>query len=273
MKDTKQITIWAAAVATLVIPITANAALYTNTIFADNPKLYYRLNESSGTTAFDSATGDGAQNATHAGSITLNQTGALTGDNPSDTAALFAGGSGWLDSTYVLNPTLAFTVEFWLKPTSLAGPLDQTVLAQRNGTGLGRSLVYWNGAGQKMSTFLGGSEHSWVTSPLVVGQYTHVAFEADRLLMADRCFRWWGNGAYDYNHGLNGPSFNWPTLGEPNLTGPPALSGMNELFADGHVEWKPRSAFKPDAMEAVGAGASDPTIGYVRGGGTDATYY
>jgi prepilin-type processing-associated H-X9-DG protein len=104
-------------------------------------------------------------------------------------------------------------------------------------------------------------------------ELTDTEFKSDRVLMADRCFRWWGNGAYDYNHGLNGPSFNWPTLGEPNLTGAPALSGMNELFADGHVEWKPRSAFKPDAMEAVGAGASDPTIGYVRGGATDTTYY
>lgn len=96
---------------------------------------------------------------------------------------------------------------------------------------------------------------------------------ADRLLMSDTIFRWNATGTWSYNHGVYGPSFFYVALGTPNRTGPPALLGANQLYGDGHVAWKPSSAFSPAAMEAVGTGTSNPSIGYVRGGATDADYY
>ena len=89
-----------------------------------------------------------------------------------------------------------------------------------------------------------------------------------RLLMADQCYRWWVTRGWQYNHGLYGPSFHWGLYGGRIETGPPSLTGLNHLFGDGHVIWKPRGEFDPVAMDAL-----DPATGFVRGGGADTTFY
>lgn len=85
-------------------------SVYSALILAANPQAYYRLGESSGTTAHDSS-GNG-YNATVTGA-TLGQTGAIAGD--SNTSMLFTA-SGGLTLPYNLNPTLwtALTLEFWI---------------------------------------------------------------------------------------------------------------------------------------------------------------
>ena len=182
-----RMTVLAVLVAGLAIPVTARASIYSTTILGDNPVLYYRLDESSGTTANDSATSDGAQNGTYTGAYSLNQTGAMGGTDPSDTAVRFNPNptdlKGYVDSTFVLTPTSAFTVEFWLKlPTLNDGHTEEDVLSQRNGGGLGRSIVYWDDVNQRMTSNLGGSSATdfWASSSGVsAGDYFYVAFVYD----------------------------------------------------------------------------------------------
>lgn len=86
--------------------------------------------------------------------------------------------------------------------------------------------------------------------------------------MSDVIFRWWTTGGWSYNHGKRGAANN---AGNPNppTYGPPPITGANQLYGDGHVEWKDRSKFNPAAMEAL-----DPSQPWVMGGGSvDATFY
>ena len=59
----------------------------------------------------------------------------------------------------------------------------------------------------------------------------------DRLLMSDVLFNWWVTKAWSFSHGEKGPR----SSGGPQLdTGAPMnLSGLNQLYGDGHVLWKP----------------------------------
>jgi len=90
---------------------------------------------------------------------------------------------------------------------------------------------------------------------------------ASRLLMADICYRWSGNSAWRYNHGnRRAASFNH--FG--GQQGPPNISGLNQLFGDGHVIWKSRDEFDLPLMDALVPSAKSR---FVRGGGADATFY
>ncbi len=73
----------------------------------------------------------------------------------------------------------------------------------------------------------------------------------DRVLVADACFRLHSTGGYLYNHGKGGASvhrdpalFKWSFMD----TGPPAITGLNRCFGDGHVEWKSRAEYDVDLM-------------------------
>src|SRR5258708_386341 len=98
----------AIVLAVLIVPATVNATLYYSpAVLADTQTLYYQLDEPSEPTAVDSSTG--AHNGTYTGGYTLGQAGALTGGNYNDTAVKFtASGTGYINSTFVLNPTSAF---------------------------------------------------------------------------------------------------------------------------------------------------------------------
>ena len=77
----------------------------------------------------------------------------------------------------------------------------------------------------------------------------------DRIVVADACFRLGGTDGYLYNHGQRGASvhrdpelFNWGHMD----TGPPAITGLNRCFGDGHVEWKSRSHYDVQLMNDWG---------------------
>jgi prepilin-type N-terminal cleavage/methylation domain-containing protein/prepilin-type processing-associated H-X9-DG protein len=77
--------------------------------------------------------------------------------------------------------------------------------------------------------------------------------DANRLWMSDLMFRWGSTTPiqWSYNHGLTSPARHGRTNDfQPNI------SGMNQLFGDGHVTWKPRAAFNIPGMIAL-----DPTQG------------
>ncbi len=107
---------------------------YSSEVLADSPLAYWRLADSSGTTAVDSA--GSSRDGTYSGTYTLNQASLLTGD--SNAATYFEGGevlapsAAWMDTDHV-------TFEAIVKPT-----------------GVGASGTRW----------IGGRDHNGGTSDL-----------------------------------------------------------------------------------------------------------
>ncbi len=114
-------------------------SLYSTTVLADSPVAYYRLDEVTGTTAYDSTSNhyDAALN----GTFTLNQPGAIIGD--SDTCVLFTGAASGLTVPYTLDITTfsAITIEIWLNIVGSNTGWTQTVVTCDGTT----TLVYTQG--------------------------------------------------------------------------------------------------------------------------------
>jgi hypothetical protein len=91
---------------------------------------YWRLGESTGTTACDSA---GLDPGVYTGGVTLGQAGALSGDP--NNAALFNGTTGWVSVPPLakLNTGDIFTIEGWLKRGTTGGTANQ-VIASKQGS-------------------------------------------------------------------------------------------------------------------------------------------
>ena len=89
----------------------------TNDVLADNPVSYWRLGETSGTSAVDQK---GVTNGTYTGGYTLSQTGALSGD--SNKAVLLNGTSGKVSLGNPASLQLSSgTVEAWFKTAGGTG--------------------------------------------------------------------------------------------------------------------------------------------------------
>ncbi len=90
---------------------------YRNAILADNPIAYWRLGESSGTTAQDQ---QGQYPGSYENGVGLAKPGALAGDT--DTSVSFNGTSQYMDVPYApaLNPT-TFSIDAWVYLTGGAG--------------------------------------------------------------------------------------------------------------------------------------------------------
>lgn len=87
---------------------------YLSEVLADSPYFYWRLGESSGTSATD--TSGNARAGTYAGGVTLGAASLLTSD-PSNTAASFDGVNDYINSTVNNDPT-SFTAECWFKSST-----------------------------------------------------------------------------------------------------------------------------------------------------------
>ena len=96
----------------------APADAYGAAVFDDNPLLFWRLGESSGTTAKDSGP-DGGQTGLIQGGVTLGQPGGIKGT--SDTAAGFNGSDGLVASTNSFSNPKNFSEEAWFKTTTTNG--------------------------------------------------------------------------------------------------------------------------------------------------------
>jgi fibronectin type 3 domain-containing protein len=109
------------------------SANYANTIMADSPRAYWRVGETSGTSASDQS-GNG-NTGTYGGTFTLNQPGALTGDSNS---AVRLTGSG--NGNLVFNNSTSFSYgdtfsyELWVKLVSLpaAGTVSNLMTKSTN---------------------------------------------------------------------------------------------------------------------------------------------
>lgn len=98
---------------------------YFDTVLADSPLLYWRLDETSGTTAADSSGNShpGTEDV-YDGTLTQNVTGLLTG--VSDTAVSLGGGTNASNPARIYSPEFSpgpqvFTLECWIKTTSTIG--------------------------------------------------------------------------------------------------------------------------------------------------------
>jgi hypothetical protein len=92
-------------------------ATYASTVLSDSPLAYWRLDETTGTTAHD-ATGNG-NDATYTGGYTQGAAGALIGDP--DTAATLDGVSGYVDAGDRFNfaGNAPHTLEIWALPANI----------------------------------------------------------------------------------------------------------------------------------------------------------
>jgi hypothetical protein len=128
----------AAFSATTVNPagtMTATSSFYRAAVIADGPTAYWRLGETSGTTAADAM---GAHHGGSGGFITLGVPGALANDT--DKAFSTDGGGVSVTDAAPLRYTGAFTIEAWIRPDLLTG--DRFILNK----GLDYFLYITNGA-------------------------------------------------------------------------------------------------------------------------------
>lgn len=103
---------------TFEVTATTPGSSYPDEVMADSPRAYWRLGETSGTTA---ASVTGTDTATYLNGPTLGQSGAIS-DDPSP-SVLLDGVNDTLraSSSANLSPTLALSLEAWVKPAALPG--------------------------------------------------------------------------------------------------------------------------------------------------------
>lgn len=120
---------------------------YASEVLADSPRIYWRLNDPSGTSAVDSS--GGSRNGTYNGSPTLGATGLLVGD-PSDTAVQFDGVDDYASASDTVSLS-AYTAEAWVKLTATPGGTGATILAKYSSTASARLFVLYVTSGRTLS--------------------------------------------------------------------------------------------------------------------------
>ena len=162
------------------LAVAAAQATYISTITAANPAGYWRLSESSGTTAANQISGGAAGSYTNFSSSGYGKTGALTASGDYNAAAGFVATEG----TYVAIPesvvgtvgTGAFSVEMWINATQTSSRADL--------------MDYYGGSGSKdmgllvegnQLRFCAMSTSAWRlgSHTLSAGNWYHVALTRD----------------------------------------------------------------------------------------------
>lgn len=158
-----------------IIPVRSGAVAYANAVLADSPVAYWRLGESSGTSAAD-ASGN-ANTGTYAGGVTLAQAGALAAepDGTSDTAASFDGASGMVSASDAALPSGNGdrTLEAWVYPTGAGGGAAAIV---EYGTTFGTDfMAYMNGSRKVVISDTSGTGDITSTATLALNTWAHLA--------------------------------------------------------------------------------------------------
>lgn len=155
---------------------------YRDTVLSDSPAAYWRLGETSGTSAAD-ASGNG-RTGTYVGSPSLGQQGALVGD--ASTAVAFNGSSQYVSVPYsaTLNPT-RFSVEAWAYVTGGDGTYRSVVTSRDYAAGaFHRGYVLY--AGSEFWEFWLGTGPGWdsVYGPAVTKNvWTHLVATYDGTIL------------------------------------------------------------------------------------------
>ncbi len=158
----------------LTVTTLAHAQSYYQEVTNSAPEAYYRLGESSGTTAVDETA---MHNATYVNGPTLGVTGAM---DPADTnTAVNFAATGRVDAPFLFDPSItSFTVEFWINNNAIGEP--KGVISQTDGTGTGRSWVYLDNTGAGpggffVRSFLAGVDNGSGFGELSSGTWYHIA--------------------------------------------------------------------------------------------------
>jgi RHS repeat-associated protein len=166
---------------------------YANRVLANSPAAYWRLGESSGTTAADASSNGITGTYT---SVTLGATGAISGDS---NTAISLGGSGYLSASGSggLNITgSALSVEGWVRGSSQSG---YTYIVSKSDYGGGVGYALYTGSSATLNFFVNtsGSGYASAVAPLspwdnhwhyVVGSYdgAHVRLYIDGVRVASQ---------------------------------------------------------------------------------------
>lgn len=112
-----------AVCALAVLAGTAVAGSYSNAVLADNPDAYWRLTETTGTTAADSS-GNG-HDGTHIGGADVTAAGpqppAFVGFDATNSATGFDGSNDAVNTPFSMSGLGAFTIEAFIRPTAAQG--------------------------------------------------------------------------------------------------------------------------------------------------------
>ncbi|MES2705249.1 MAG: LamG-like jellyroll fold domain-containing protein [Verrucomicrobiota bacterium] len=163
-------------------PFTVNFAAppdtYSGFVLADNPTAYWRVNEASGTVMKDYA---GGLDGTYSTTATLG-TAAQASMAPDTALRLTATGTPISNATVpftpVLNPSGAFSLECWVKPTASGDTARAVISAQNRNAGRSGYVLYQGlNAGAGWEVHLGVAESvKFIQSevPAVAGRWDHV---------------------------------------------------------------------------------------------------
>jgi len=152
---------------------------YRDLVLADEPYAYYRLEHTTGAIAADETSA--RRDATCQGAVQLGEPGLVSG---SAAAVRFGGAAAYLDLPFALDSAQSsVTCELWiLTPATPPSTGRQTLLAQRDGTGVGRRWLYIDdgnhdglGAGS-LNTDLSGSPSATGTVITAATRY-HLVLE------------------------------------------------------------------------------------------------
>jgi hypothetical protein len=156
------------------IPTISTAAYYA-AVRANSPLAFYRLNEGTGLSAYDSS--NNGNNGTLAGGITLDQPGGLQGVNEiNDSSMLFDGSTGYIALPPSVNPATwtAFSVEVWINPTAILGFKRIIANAYPGGSNTGFEVVL-NSTGTILLSIGNGTTNASAStsSACPVGSWSH----------------------------------------------------------------------------------------------------
>jgi hypothetical protein len=144
---------------------------YRDVVLADGPNSYWRLGESTGTTAADQR---GANPGTYNGGVALGQAGALTGD--ANTSALFDGVNDYVvvPDANSLDLTTAVSVEAWVQRTKSAA---YQVIVSKPGNGQSKFENYalWIDSANRLEAYFGdGVGFAQLVGPAIDTNWHHV---------------------------------------------------------------------------------------------------
>ena len=196
----------------VALTVAAPNSTYTTVAMADHPTAFWRLSETNGTTAIDSA---GFNDATYSGGFTLGGAPAFHGE--SGNVVSFNGSSGRAIAplTPVLNPAGPFSIEFWASTprggwTAAGGSGFMVPVGSMDRPGRSGGYEFYldgNYNGYEFHTAAGGGYSQIVgdNSIPIAGTYTHVVGVYDTT-----------NISLYVNGGPANPDFSFPIVITPN---------------------------------------------------------
>lgn len=151
---------WVASGRASTLPV-APADAYGASVFSLNPDLYWRLGESTGSTAADS--GPLRNGGVYSGGVTKGASGAISG--LANTAATFNGSNGLVASAATFSNPTTYSEELWFRTTTTSGGKLIGFGNANSGTSSNYDRhVYMNSAGQLTFGVWTGQENTTTTT-------------------------------------------------------------------------------------------------------------